>query len=60
MFEKYNDTLTVNDVCEALKIGKNNVYKLLKNGVIKSIKNGKKYIIPKIYLIDYIYKYRNG
>lgn len=60
MFEKYNDTLTVNDLCKALSIGKNKVYNLLKEEVIKSIKVGKKYIIPKIYLIDYIYKYRNG
>lgn len=60
MFEKYKDTMTVNEVCEALGIGKNNVYTLLKKEIIKSIKIGKKYVIPKICLIDYIYKYRNS
>ncbi len=58
MFENYNDVLTVNEVCNALSIGKNKLYQLLKSSTIKSIKIGKKYIIPKIYLIDYINMYR--
>lgn len=58
MFEKYNDVLTVNEACSALSIGKNKLYELLKSSTIKSIKIGKKYIIPKIYLIDYINMYR--
>lgn len=58
MFELYKDTLTVSEVCKALSIGKNKAYDLLKNGTINSIKCGKKYIVPKIYLIDYIYAQR--
>lgn len=58
MFEKFNDVLTVEDVCEALQIGKNSVYILLKEQNIKSIKIGRKYLIPKDFLIDYINKYR--
>lgn len=54
MFEKYDDTLTVRELCKALNIGKNYAYEYLKKGVIKSIKIGKRYIIPKQYLIDYI------
>lgn len=54
MFEEYNDILTVNEVCSALRIGKNTLYNLLKLGIIKSMKVGKKYLIPKICLIDYV------
>lgn len=54
MFEKYSDILTVNEVCSALKIGKNSLYTLLKLGIIKSMKVGKKYLVPKICLIDYV------
>ncbi len=58
MFSNYKDVLTVKETCTALKIGKNSLYKLLKIGTIKYIKVGRKYLIPKVYLIDYINKYR--
>ncbi len=58
MFEQYDDILSVNEACKALSIGKNKLYELLRNCTIKSIKIGKKYIIPKLYLIDYINAYR--
>lgn len=58
MFEKYKDVLSVLEVCEALHIGKNTAYDYLKKGVIKSIKVGKKYLVPKCYLIDFVNKYR--
>ena len=54
MFENFRDVLSVQEACVALHIGKNTLYGLLKKGVIKSLKIGKKYIIPKICLIDYI------
>lgn len=58
MFDKYKDVLSVLELCEALQIGKNTAYEYLKNGVIKSIKIGKKYLIPKCFLIDFINTYR--
>ncbi len=58
MFEKYNDVLSVNEVCSALGIGKNSLYKLLKHNTIKSIRIGNKYLIPKVYLIDYVNSHR--
>lgn len=58
MFEKYNDVLTVNEACQALSIGKSKLYELLKTCKLKSIRIGKKYIIPKVYLFDYIDCYR--
>lgn len=54
MFESYKDVLTVDEVCSALSLGRNSVYDLLHSGEIKSIRIGKKYLIPKVYLIDFI------
>ena len=54
MFDEYKDILSVNEACAALSIGKNTLYKLLKSDIIKAIKIGKKYIIPKICLIDFV------
>ncbi len=58
MFEDYRDIMTVNEVCIALSVGKNTLYRLLKIGSIKHIKVGKKFLIPKVCLIDFINKYR--
>lgn len=54
MFESFKDVLTVAEVCTALHLGKNSVYKLLQSGILQCIKIGKKYIIPKSFLIDFI------
>ncbi len=54
MFEAYDDVITIDELCEMLKIGKNNCYKLLKSGRIKSFKNGTKWRISKQAIIDYI------
>lgn len=54
MLNKYDDILTVEELCEVLRIGKNTAYKLLKNGEIKSIKIGKVYKIPKKCIRKYL------
>lgn len=56
MLNKYNDVLTVEELCEVLRIGKNTAYKLLKSGKIKSIKIGSTYKIPKRSIIRYLTK----
>ena len=53
MFDKFNDILSVDDLCQALNIGRNTAYKLLNNGTIKSIRIGKVHKIPKVSLIGY-------
>lgn len=58
MFENFKDVLTVDEVCSALSIGKNSLYKLLRNGSIGCIRIGKKYLIPKAYLMDFINQHR--
>ena len=58
MFENFKDVLTVDEVCSALSIGKNSLYKLLRSGSIGCIRIGKKYLIPKEYLMDFINQHR--
>lgn len=54
MFKNEKDILTVPDVIRLLRIGKNTVYNLIKSGKIKSIRQGKKIIVPKVCLIEYL------
>lgn len=48
------DILTVKDVANILRVGTNTVYALLKNGEINSKRIGRRYIIPKKCVMDYI------
>lgn len=54
MLEKFDDVLTVQEIRQILKIGKNYCYNLLKSGSISSIRIGKSYRVPKINLINYL------
>lgn len=54
MFSKYPDVLTVENLAEALDIGRNAAYELVRTRQIASIRVGRTYRIPKLYLIDYI------
>ena len=47
LFAEYCDVVTVEDVAKMLKLSKVTVYRLLQSGRIRTIKVGKKYIIPK-------------
>ncbi len=53
--DNYEDILLPEDLQEILHIGRNAVYTYLANGYIKSIRIGRKYRIPKKYLIDFLY-----
>lgn len=54
MFSKYNDVVTVEDVMEMLHLGRVTVYNLLKSGRIHTLRVGKKYVIPKKSVIDFL------
>ena len=54
MFKSEPDVLTVPDVIRLLRIGKNSVYNLIKEGKIGSIKQGKKIIVPKVCLVEFL------
>ena len=54
MFSQYPDVVSINELMDMLKIGKNTAYFLLREGKIKNIKVGKQYRIPKRYIIEYL------
>ena len=47
MLEAYDDLLTAEEACEALKVGKNALYALLASGQLKGYRNGRVWRIPK-------------
>lgn len=54
MLETYDDLLTVDEAAEVLKVGKNNLYKLLESGQLKAYRNGRVWRIPRVAIEEYI------
>lgn len=54
IFAEYDEILSIEDVMEILHIGKNSVYSLLKSNEIQNIRVGKRYIVPKQSVINFI------
>ena len=54
MFNDFGDILSVEEVCEALKIGANQAYDLLNSGKLKGYRQGRVWRIPKQALVEYI------
>ena len=54
MLEAYDDILSVDDACEALKVGHNALYEMLNSGKLKAYKNGRIWRIPKEAVRRYI------
>ena len=54
MFTEYDEILSIEDVMEILHIGKNSVYSLLKSNEIRNIRVGKRYVVPKQSVINFI------
>lgn len=54
IFSKYNDVVTVENVMEMLHLGRVTVYSLLKSGRIHTLRVGKKYVIPKKSVIEFL------
>lgn len=53
-FNNYPDIVTPEDIQKMLRLGRNSVYNLLKQGKIKSLRVGKKYLIPKTSVINFL------
>ena len=47
MLEQYDDVMTTEEACEALKVGYNTLYELLNSGQLKGYRNGRTWRIPK-------------
>lgn len=55
MLDNYSaDVVSAEELCRILRLGKNSVYDLLKKGKIKNLRVGKKYIIPKKSVIEFL------
>lgn len=54
MLEQYEIILVPEEICDILRIGQNEVYKMLKNKELIGYKVGKTWRIPKENVIRYI------
>jgi len=54
MLEQYGTIMIPEEVCEVLRIGSNECYRMLKEGQIKAYKVGKTWRIPRANLEYYI------
>jgi excisionase family DNA binding protein len=54
MLNKYPDVMTVDEVSEALGICRNKIYDLIRQRIIGSKKVGRRIIVPKVCLIDFL------
>ena len=53
-YTEYNDVVTVEEVMKMLHLGRVTVYNLLKTDKIHTLRVGKKYVIPKKSVIDFL------
>ena len=54
MLNKYPDVLTIRQLAEALGIGINKAYGMINQHIIGSKRIGRRIVIPKICVIDYL------
>lgn len=54
MFANYPDVVNVEQLQEMLSICKTTAYKLVKDNTIKTVRIGRKYVIPKQAVINYL------
>ena len=54
MFEQYPDVVTVRELCEMLKIGRNTAYGLVRTGAIESIRVKGQIRITKASIIKFL------
>ena len=55
MFTEYPDIVNVEQLCQMLGgVSVKTVYRLLKSGKIKSLYFGKRYQIPKLFVVEYV------
>ena len=55
MFSNYPDVLNIEQLQEALGVGRSTAYQLVNTEQIKSLRIGNLIRIPKVYLLDYVF-----
>ena len=58
MFNEYSDIVTIDELCEMLRIGKNKAYELLRNGDINAFRCGRLWIISKAAVEKFVNSHR--
>lgn len=56
MLEQFDDVLEMEEVCAALKLSRNSVYRILKSGELKGYQYGRIWKVPKVAVIMFIKK----
>ena len=56
LFAEYPDVVGVEELAKMLSIGRARALTLLKEGKIETFRKGRKYLIPKILIKDYLLK----
>lgn len=54
MFSDYPDIIGINELTHMLHIGKNKAYELVNTNKIQSIRIGRKHMIPKFRVIEFL------
>jgi len=54
MLEQYDDVISVKELCEILRIGRNRAYELLQTNQIKGFQMGRPWKIPKVSVEKYL------
>lgn len=54
IFNEYPDIVSVEQVMSMIRVGKSSTYNLLKLNRIRHVRVGKKYIIPKNAVVDFV------
>lgn len=54
MYEHIPDVMSVEQVASILKVGKRSVYNAISNKELRAKKIGKRFIVPKHCLLDYL------
>ena len=54
VFKNYPDVVDAEQMSEMLSINIKSAYKLLQNNEVKNFKIGRKYLIPKVNILEYL------
>lgn len=54
LFSTYPDIVNIESLCAMLDISKNTAYGMIKTGAVEGVKVGRKYMIPKANIIEYL------
>lgn len=54
MFAEYPDVVNITELMQMLRIGRSKAYELVNSNAIQSIRIGRKHIIPKFRVIEFL------